>query len=741
MSIVWFGGAYSGGAASAVDWDTYENGIWQESPVHQTNTFYSTNNHSSIGAKELKSPTVNASTWGDYVRTWWSYSYAPTAQMNSGYTIADADPYLAVWDCAEGSWLGVAPLLEDSYGRISYSTSSNTNFKLFYQNLSSVGNTCIFVPLTEDPGDISGWRDYDGPDDWDTWEDGIAAIDMDPISGINSYFYPKNVKDSTNYEVPLRARANSYTEFQINKFDNSINGGALQNPPPYIALWWERTGSQVVRTWFVAKLKDGSVNTYEFVEAANGQATFHAGSGPTGQFAIVNLSRKPNDLANWRDYDGPLFASWDEPQRWTTVVMEDISGGSVNGVEVSYYEENSTFWTDVSSSGTVEMVPRSAFASNTGYPVQISDGQGGLFNHDEFNSLVPDARLWRSGSYSNPYNGWAFDDGPYYTGIRNRIGWKFDNAQYNNFRSETPKVAVFFKEEVGDTRHWPAYDGPVANWDTYANGVYIMDRLATDQPPLIAVPSYSATTYSYAMDESLRTLIGEGVRTNYNTVAQNTDSPPYIAVYINEYHNTNAAGWYVFERPAIPESNSAMTYTPYAWPGDVSDGSYSGNEDGYLSSAGDDTSGYIVVFLDEYNDPVGSGGTDHWTKPPIVIYGTVNNVDTASDRVDSNDLKRYGQAPGVDVYSINQTRIDSNNVDGQWIVSAESPALGVLDTQVFLNGTKISEAPWTHSGQGTGSPRVPIDFSTTGIYSDWNDFETNSGITAGDELMLVIYND
>jgi hypothetical protein len=111
---------FIGASGLGLDWDTYENGVWQESPVHNTTSFYSTGNYTTYGARELKAPTANASTWGDYIRSWWSYSYAPTAEMNSGYTFANADPYLAIWDCVNGSWLGVAPLLEDSFGRIVY---------------------------------------------------------------------------------------------------------------------------------------------------------------------------------------------------------------------------------------------------------------------------------------------------------------------------------------------------------------------------------------------------------------------------------------------------------------------------------------------------------------------------------------------------------------------------------------------------------------------------------------------
>jgi len=750
MSIVWFGGAYSGGAASAaIDWDTYENGVWQESPNHATNSQYTSDGYTKYGATRLKSPTTNASTWGDYIFGWWSYSARPTAALSVGYTLADADPYVAVWDCVLGQWLGVDPFVGVGSNRAIY--DDGVGNRLFADNLSSRTNTCIFVPLTADPGDISGWRDYDGPDDWDTWEDGIAAIDMDPISGINGYFYPKNVKDSTNYEVPLRARANSLTEFQINKFDNSINGGALENPPPYIALWWERTGSQVVRTWFVAKLKDGSVNTYEFVEAANGQVTFHVGSGPTGQFAIVNLSRKPNDLSNWRDYDGPLFASWDEPARHTLVSAVDQVSSSV--VDVEYYEDTS-FWSSIVQNSPGTAIPGTLSRDAVDRLTMNNASGSSSMNNGTFTSLVPKAAIHMA-NYTSPYNGWLWSTPSSTNTFQQSYPFTVSsNLNFNNFYTYAPMVLTLYSEEIGDIRYWPAYDGPVANWDTYANGVYIVPSLTTSVSGLTSVPSYSSTTYTDGMTTIRLVNNGSGFffpeNANY-TANYDGNEPPYIAIYMHEYaddvendYSSNAKGWYVFKNdtPSSGAFSRTSYETPIAWPSDTSTSNpVNINDDGYLGSQSGSDSGFIVVFLDEYNDPVGSGGTDHWTKPPIVIYGTVNNVDTASDRVNSNDLTRYGQAPGVDVYTINPIRIDSNNVDGQWIVNAQSPALGVLDTQVFLNGTKISEAPWTHSGQGTGSPRVPIDFSTTGIYSNWTDFETNSGITAGDELMLVIYND
>jgi len=725
MSIVWFGGAYSGGAASAVDWDTYENGIWQESPVHQTSIYYYTGGYTTYGANKLKSPAVNASTWGDYIESWWSYGQRPTGSMSVGYTIADADPYVAVWDCARGLWLGVEPFGAVGTNRAIYDDGGT---RMFSTNSTSIGNTCIFVPLTEDPGDISGWRDYDGPDDWDTWHTGHVLNVPSWNNGAGSIAQT----DSTYFDAPLYVNVGGKVGLQY--FD-------IGEYPPYIAVWNETTSS-----WSVGGVYQVTTTSKDTVTYDIPAPTY------TNSVIVLYLSRLPSSVSSWRNYDGPLFASWDEPARQTLVSAVDQSSSSI--VNVEYYEDTS-FWSSiVQTSGTY--IP-ATLRRDGGTTISMYNAGGSSMNQATLKSLVPRAAVYLT-NYTSPYNGWLWSTPTASGSFKAEYPFTVSSGlDFNTFYTYAPIVLNLYSEEIGDIRNWPAYDGPVANWDTYANGVYIIDNLNTSTASLIPVPAYPATTYTDAPTGLAVRSDGLGYYP-YNPLyhtGYDGDEAPYIAVYINEYsdtvedaYSTSAQGWYVFKND-VPSTGTydRTTYeTPIAWPSDTSTSKPTGiNDDGYLGSAQGSvgTVGYTVVFLDEYNDPTGSGGTDHWTKPPIVIYGTVNNVDTANDQVNSNDLKRYGQAPGVDVYTINPIRINSNNVDGQWIVNAESPALGVLDTQVFLNGTKISEAPWTHAAQGTGtsSPRLPIDFSTTGVYSDWSDFETNSGITAGDELMLVIYND
>jgi hypothetical protein len=737
-----------GSPTEVIDWDTYENGVWQESPVHNTLSFYSTGNYTTYGARELKTPTVNASTWGDYIRSWWSYSYAPTAEMDSGYTIANADPYLAIWDCVNGSWLGVAPLLEDSYGRISYSTSSNTNFKLFYQNLSSLGNTCIFVPLTADPGDISGWRDYDGPDDWDTWEDGVyRTVSNNSVTNPVTELKVGSLTASTGFRW-------LGTEVRLNGIDQSV-------APAYVAIWFPAQdtgiGSPITERWELYSFADGSQNSagnsnFNYVESSDGSSKL-----PTNRLYdcfVVLLTRQPNDITTWRDYDGPMFASWDEPARHTLVsaVDQGFSGAVVN---VEYYE-NTSFWSSIVQSPPGTYIPAELRRSGADLITMYNAG-GSSMNQATLTSLVPKAAVHMA-NYTSPYNGWLWSTPAATGGFKAEYPFTVSSGlDYNTFYTYAPMVLTLYSEEVGDIRYWPAYDGPVANWDTYANGVYIADDVgASTGSTLIQIPAYDSTTYTSPPTITLWADAGSPVSNGfyfedprYDPTQSIPDSqkPPYIAVYVHDYSADGdfgdmPPGWYVFENydQTFRPRGRTTWEKPVAWPTPSGNYNFYSNviDTGYMGNVNEDGSGVIYVFLDEYNDPVGSGGTDHWTKPPIVIAGDISSIDTATDRIGLGSLKRYGQAPGVEIYSYLPIRIDSNNVDGSWIVNAESPALGVLDTEVFLNGTKISEAPWTHSAQTTGTPRLTIDFSTVGVYADWTDFETSAVI--GDSLILVIYN-
>ena len=729
---------FIGASGLGLDWDTYENGVWQESPVHNTTSFYSTGNYTTYGARELKAPTANASTWGDYIRSWWSYSYAPTAEMNSGYTFANADPYLAIWDCVNGSWLGVAPLLEDSFGRIVYSTSSNTNFKLFYQNLSSLGNTCIFVPLTADPGDISGWRDYDGPDDWDTWEDGIyRTVSNNSVTNPVTELKVGSLTASTGFRW-------LGTEVRLNGIDQSV-------APAYVAIWFPAQdtgiGGPITERWELYSFADGSQNSagnsnFAYVESSDGSSQL-----PTNRLYdcfVVLLTRQPNDITTWRDYDGPLFASWDEPQRESLVAYVDPWGTS--GLYASYYEDT-PLWTTVAQTGG-KFVP-DRIARNSQYSViMYTEAGADSMSADQFNLEVSSMAMWNGGR-SSPYNNW-FPLDNLGTGTF-KTAYSMDTSpiglDFNTFYTYAPLVTLFFGEEVGDTRYWPEYDGPVANWDTYANGVYITDYLLTSGSPLYAIPSYPATTYTDAMTAIwLQAVSGGYVPASANYISNyDGDEAPYIAVYIHEYSDdvengggSNAKGWYVFKNdiPSTGTYSRTQWETPIAWPSDVSTSrQIAYNENGFLGSNAGINSGYIVVFLDEYNDPVGSGGTDHWTKPPFVISALISSIDLSTQRMGLDFggssqpyANTYNGITDFGSYNFNPIRALT------WLAKDMS-GYGTVDIEVYHDSLLVGTGTWNATVGDTGVDFV--SFSSLVGYPSQNDFYNS--IAVNDRMWFIAY--
>ena len=286
-----------GSPVEVIDWDTYENGIWQESPNHESNVQYTTGGFTTYGDTRLKSPATNASTWGDYIVGWWSYSSRPTASLSGGYTLADADPYVAVWDCVLGQWLGVEPFLTVGSNRAIY--DDGVGNRLFVDNPSSKTNTCIFVPLTADPGDISGWRDYDGPDDWDTWEDGVyRTVSNNSVTNPVTELKVGSLTASTGFRW-------LGTEVRLNGIDQSV-------APAYVAIWFPAQdtgiGSPITERWELYSFADGSQNSagnsnFDYVESSDGSSKL-----PTDRLYdcfVVLLTKQPNDITTWRDYDGP----------------------------------------------------------------------------------------------------------------------------------------------------------------------------------------------------------------------------------------------------------------------------------------------------------------------------------------------------------------------------------------------------------------------------------------------------
>lgn len=742
---LWYGGAYSGGAASgAIDWDTYENGIWQEVENHPTTSFYVTGGYAyykDIGKSQLKLMTTNQSTWGDYIAGWWSYSARPAAQAYSGITDADAPPYVAVWDCDLGQWIGVEPYVANSYGRLIYTNAT----RLFNTYPSSKTNNCVFVALTEDPGDISGWRDYDGPDDWDTWEDGIV---VDNSANFGRSDNDGVLKSSSSYET-TQGWYITYPAPTTRYYNQSVSTGW----PPVVAVW-----NATDNTW-VGWYKDPSPNghltlaTVKYNQVGEGAAF---GGALTGKRLIfIYLTREPTNFANWRDYDGPLFASWDEPARHTLFGNTPRASSSTN---LSYYEPNPTFFTTISQSGTSEVVP-SAITSLSGIPTQFNFNSTTQMNNNTFNTEVVDAAIWRK-NYQTPhiYNGWRDDGGPATSGTyKTVIRWHFDDLSYNNWSDQSPSVVIFYDEEIGDTRYWPAYDGPVANWDTYANGVYITSAAQVSSPTsLIQVPAYSSTTYTNGMT-SWRTAqisgnnhVPQNYSASYGTVDQ--DEPPYIAVYITEEtddvinaYASSAKGWYVFKNDSSSSVYNRTTWeTPIAWPSDVSTArpSPGPNDSGYLSSG--NAGGSFVVFLDEYNDPLGAGGTDHWTRPPFVIYNDAPYINSANGHV-YPDSTSAGGTPIIvndelhaDDYGAGMLR-DSSASQFRFYIESHS-AYGVADLDIYNNGSLYATGT-VNLSDATGSAVLSYLSAQSGFSNDVSsDFDTGDGVT-GYPIFIIVWTD
>jgi len=574
------------------------------------------------------------------------------------------------------------------------------------------------------------------PPDWDTYKDGIYRQYWTNV-------YAKPYNNVYYFEVEIEAPV-SFSSMNIgNTFIHANNSTGtrfrMYNPngnlPFYILIW-----NTVNRTWHKCQRVAGYNNNTEIYYSVT-PAMPDPATEPWEIHYLIWCTQDPGDITTFTDYDTQIPWETDANGIWR---INSITYGSSDTVELIAS-------TNGSGKGGVDW--------EWSYMGSTENCTGNFYNY----------RYYSKGS-GNP------------TGSPNTatlVTYSLRDRQFTSASAGFCATARFYDARLSrsDYTAWPqvfilydrlfepeelyrlsTYDGPVANWDTYANGVYLLPQLDGSDVGMTAVPAYPTTTYDPAMDDTLNTWEPlanpnyPGIRTNYNTPAQNADSPPYIAVYIHEYHDAqdgyqhNAKGWYVFERPEIPNVNTGLLYTPYAWPGDTSSGSAtSGNDEGYIARGGDDSSGYIVVFLDEYNDPVGAGGTDHWTKPPMVHFGTVDAVNTASNQIGVNwgtylSLGSYiysGMENGFDVGAYPYTPIRGTfyGATTGLFYNGLLSNIGMIDFELYTNGTK------THTGildtSGYTSPAVQTSAITDVAYSDFDVYCNN--VSIGDEIIAVYY--
>ena len=274
---------------SGVDWDDYDDGIFfvEEAIPYETqqvDQLAASTAYSAIGRQDGVSSGY---------RHW---NAAADAYLTSGFA-----PFIAVWDFSDWAvyeWNGT--------------TGSGNRYTHLYGSGSSNVTTAsktrhVVVYLTQDPGTIAGFRDYDGATDWMVYEDGITVYENFGASqSVAAYVYPEEVKASRNYDTPRRVKSASTSTLTLLKVDNTVNSGTLSTAPPYVAVWWERTGSTTVRDWFIASYS-GLGGGYNFVRSKSGATAFHSSTNMTNEFVVVSLSADPGTgVSNWTDYDGEV---------------------------------------------------------------------------------------------------------------------------------------------------------------------------------------------------------------------------------------------------------------------------------------------------------------------------------------------------------------------------------------------------------------------------------------------------
>ena len=284
-------------ASTGVDWDDYDDGIF----YFRRRVAYTNGQIDQLSASSSYSAIGRQDTLSSGFSHW---NAAGDAYLSSGFA-----PFIAIWDFSEWNvyeWNGTTGSgnrYTHSYGNGSTDVSSDPG-----------PNRRVIVYLSQDPGTHTGFRDYDGPTDYMVYEDGMVAYEQFGTTwSAASYIYPEEVAYSDAYDVPRRFRARTTSVVQVQKVDNSVNSGFLSDHPPYIALWWERTGTSADRDWFIASYS-GSNGEYNFVRSKSGATAFHAPTNMSNDFVIVSLTADPGTgISNWTDY-GDEKTPWESQE-------------------------------------------------------------------------------------------------------------------------------------------------------------------------------------------------------------------------------------------------------------------------------------------------------------------------------------------------------------------------------------------------------------------------------------------
>jgi len=138
------------------DWDTYEGGIWKCSSLKLGSIFPA---FTGTLVKASSYPTSHP----NGIEGWASSGNRPVSRWWAN--VNEPPPFVAVWNDTDSRWLGVAGFTTNlGSSRAFYDSPRIQTSSGAVENLDlSQNETVYFIYLSQDPGDFSGWRNYDGP--------------------------------------------------------------------------------------------------------------------------------------------------------------------------------------------------------------------------------------------------------------------------------------------------------------------------------------------------------------------------------------------------------------------------------------------------------------------------------------------------------------------------------------------------------------------------------------------------
>lgn len=427
-----------------VDWMVYEDGVYLRYPDTAPESVDELVHSGTLFTKTYE-PLPRLDLLSSGLRAW--YTLENKSILYAGTSGAAVVPYYAIW--LDGNW-GV------------YKWNGFTNYQNRYKHYSGynwstgtsgpfASNRIVVVQMFKDPGDISGWSDYDG--DMSAWE----SIDTSLLTYSSS-------NTLWNIDQTVTTWSRSGDAFgDLDYIDHNGTNMVLRvnNGTRFASLQDYIDEYEVPTFWVWINGVRYIFDTFDQVTASGDLRLI----GPAISLADFQDSGSGSNSLGWTSGMSVLCEfrpEWDTFYPRVGLVAGDNS--SAAGRMDASYAVGSVFENVVTGADNFGVLKPSEFLRFGGTTFALDATGVGTYDTNAIRPISEWAVYWRDPANYHAEKGFFSSYG---TNSQLRYQNQHWTLDYNSFASRTPVGCVIYGRDPGDVLQWAAYDGPEYDYDTY----------------------------------------------------------------------------------------------------------------------------------------------------------------------------------------------------------------------------------------------------------------------------------